>query len=97
MGVWLTTFKSCLWLYTSHSSGSTLKSPTRMVGLSSCAEKATIRSRKLIFCPNLGFSVRSGISPPSGPKTDRKSVEEGKRVSARVYTGGRHLIKKNTH
>ena len=31
-GVWLTTLSSCLWLQTSHSSGATLKSPTRMVG-----------------------------------------------------------------
>ena len=32
IGVWLTTLSSCLWLHTSHSSGATLKSPTRMVG-----------------------------------------------------------------
>src|SRR3546814_11056127 len=68
MGVWLTTFKSCLWLHTSHSSGATLKSPTRMVGLSSCADQATIRSRKSILCPNLGFSVdrKRGVEGEGG-------------------------------
>src|SRR3546814_2156913 len=57
MGVWLTTFKSCLWLHTSHSIGAMLKSPVRMVGLSSSVEDHWImRSRKSSFCPNFGLT-----------------------------------------
>ena len=71
IGVWLTTSSSALWFHTSHSSGAMLKSPTIKVGSANFSDQRVIRSMKSSFWPNLGFTLRSGMSPPAGDRHSR--------------------------
>src|SRR3546814_17800960 len=92
-------------LYATRSKGSSPGAPTafpptsalRMPAVAPTVVWTAVQqfSSRLVKSPDSRMSSVSVGSSSSLPRTDRKSVVSGKRVSVRVDLGGRRLLKEN--